>query len=41
MKVRGESAEGKNPILVSFAPESKPQQLHVSGKDGDMEIYVF
>ncbi len=31
-------AEGKSPILVSFAPKSKPQELPVSGKDGDMEV---
>ncbi len=43
----GESAgwqckvEWKNPILVSFAPESKPQELPVLRKDGNMEVCVL
>ncbi len=31
----------EEPDTGKLRPESKPQELPVSGKDGDMEVYVF
>ncbi len=40
VKVQGESArpKGKNPILVSFAPESEPQELPVTRTSRDWPL---